>query len=163
MATTATAATQIPAPIEPEPVVADVIAEDTPEPEIGIYSEQPPMVELPELEPVIDIELVARCIEAEAGTENLDGKRLVADCIYNMMDAPEYPDTATEVIMRKGTFSVVSNGSIWKVTPSVESYAAAQMEIENRISWEIMYFRTGHYHSFGTPWGKWGAHYFSTR
>ena len=153
----------MPEPIEPEPDPVIEVAETIEEPEIGIYSEQPPLVLPPvETEPVIDIDLVARCIEAEAGTEDLDGKRLVADCIYNMMDAPEYPDTATEVILRKGTFSVVSNGSIWRVTPSEDSYAAAQMEVENRISWEIMYFRTGHYHSFGTPWGKWGNHYFST-
>lgn len=148
----------------PEPVVASdtqmpVIDVSTlPEPEIGVYAE-----ELPAQEPAIDIDLMARCIEAEAGTEDLDGKRLVADCILNMVDAPEYPDNVTDVIMRPGTFSVVSNGMIWKVTPSEETYRAIQMELENRISYEIMYFRTGRYHSFGTPWGKWGAHYFSTR
>ena len=168
-------------PVPQDALVAAVEAQEpTPEPAIGIYSELPPagvsepvlamdtgmpvidVSTLPELEPAIDIDLVARCIEAEAGCEDLDGKRLVADCIYNLVDHPDYPDNATDVIMRPGTFSVVSNGAIWRVTPSEESYAAARMEIENRISWEILYFRAGRYHSFGTPWGRWGNHYFST-
>ena len=116
----------------------------------------------PEPEPEIDIDLMARCIEAEAGTEDLDGKRLVVDCILNMVDHPKYPDTVTEVIMRPGTFSVVSNGSIWQVTPSEETYKAIQMELEDRISWEVLYFRADRYHSFGTPWGKLCNTYFST-
>ena len=162
--TEATAAEEIEAPVIPDEPQADETGtepedfrNETEEPAIGLYSE-------PEYrQPAIDIDLVARCIEAEAGTEDLDGKRLVADCIYNMVDCEDYPDNATDVILRPGTFSVVASGRIWKVTPSEESYAAAYMEIENRISWEIMYFRTGHYHNFGTPWGKWGAHYFSTQ
>lgn len=152
----------------PEPIFDEPPAEIGTESEqdqneigIGIYSERPELPEMPE--PAIDIDLVARCIEAEAGTEDLDGKRLVADCIYNMVDAPEYPDNVTDVIMRPGAFSVVESGRIWSVTPSEDSYTAAYMEIENRISWEILYFRAGRYHNFGTPWGKWGTHYFSTR
>lgn len=162
---TSAAEMQEPAEIMPEPIIDDtapgigiVSEQNQNEIGIGIYSERPEP-----LEPAIDIDLVARCIEAEAGTEDLDGKRLVADCIYNMADAPEYPDNVTDVIMLPGAFSVVESGRIWTVTPSEDSYTAAYMEIENRISWEIMYFRAGRYHNFGTPWGKWGNHYFSTR
>lgn len=107
-----------------------------------------------------ELEYLAACVEAEAGTEGLIGKRLVVDVILNRIDSDKFPDTITEVINAPGQFSVVSNGSINKVDISQETFEAIEMELEHRTDNKIMYFRSGKYGT-GTPAYKVNKHYFS--
>lgn len=106
-----------------------------------------------------DIEYMARCVEAEAGNQQELGKRYVADCILNRFDLGKY-ETYSDVINEKGQFSCVVNKSI-SVEPSDETIEIVLEEIENRQNYEILYFRTNKYHSFGTPCFKYKDHYFS--
>ena len=107
-------------------------------------------------------ELVARVIEAESGNQSILGRRLVADCIYNL--AEKRGITPEELIMTPGVFETVSNGAIWRVTPSQDTIEAMERErdVQNRIDTKVAYFRTGHYHDFGVPYEHVGDHYFST-
>lgn len=111
--------------------------------------------------PIDELDLLARCIEAEAGTESLLGKRLVADVVLNRVNSPIFPDTITEVIYQDGQFAVVANGRIENMTPSAETYQAINLELESRIDGEIVYFQSGGY-GYGEAWERVGNHFFST-
>jgi spore germination cell wall hydrolase CwlJ-like protein len=109
-----------------------------------------------------DIEYVAQCIEAEAGNQGFWGKVYVLDCILNRMNYYEY-SSFTECINDPKQFECVSNGSIHEVEISQETWEVIEQELINQTNYDIMYFRTSRYHSFGTPMFKYGEHYFSGR
>lgn len=106
------------------------------------------------------LEYLAACVEAEAGNQSELGKRLVCDVILNRYDSGDYK-TLYDVIDEPGQFSVVSNGMIDRVVPSEETYKAVQKELRNRTNREVLFFREGYYHNFGTPLLNEGDHYFS--
>lgn len=109
-----------------------------------------------------DLELLAACVEAEAGNQSLYGKRLVADVILNRVDSDVFPDTISGVISQPGQFSVYSNGILEKTEPSEETYTAIYMELEERSYPSLMFFNCGGFLPYGEPWRQVGAHYFST-
>lgn len=106
------------------------------------------------------LEYLAMCVEAEAGNQSELGKRLVCDVILNRYYSGSY-NNFYEVINEKGQFAVVSNGSIEVTIPTEDTYRIVQEELECRTNTEVMFFRAGQFHSFGTPLFKEGAHYFS--
>jgi N-acetylmuramoyl-L-alanine amidase len=99
------------------------------------------------------LELVALTVEAEAGNQDLHGKRLVVDVILNRVDSPEFPDTIEEVITQLRQFETYSNGAIeaagWHMQE--DDYTAVLMELEQRTDPEILYFSAGSYNPSGTP------------
>lgn len=119
--------------------------------------------ELEEQEYYDSLELLAICVEAEAGNQGLDGKRMVVDVILNRVDDPDWPGTIEEVISQPTHFTSYWDGGMDKVSVSDETFEAVRMELENR-SWPgIYYFTAGQYSEYGTPWKKVGDHYFSTK
>ena len=108
------------------------------------------------------LELLALCVEAEAGNQGLYGKKLVVDVVLNRVDDPNYPDNIADVIMQQNQFSVVLDGRIWTVEPSEETFEAIREELEQRTNTEIIFFTSEGYSPYGEPWGKIGDHYFST-
>lgn len=106
------------------------------------------------------LEYLACCVEAEAGNQSELGKRLVCDVILNRFYSGSYSNFY-EVIDEEYQFAVVGNGSILEVEPTEETIRIVQEELENRTNTEVMFFRTEHYHTFGTPMFKEGDHYFS--
>lgn len=150
-----------PQPIYEEPIVEDVV--ETPKPTATPTPVPTPTVE--EITPEVilnedEFEYVARCVFAEAGNQDYLGQVYVVDCILNRYDTGSYK-TYTDVINAPGQFSVVSNGSIKKIKPSETTYKALEDELVKRTNYEIKYFRTKHYHNFGTPCFQHGDHYFS--
>lgn len=109
------------------------------------------------------LELLAICVEAEAGNQGLDGKRMVVDVILNRVDDPDWPDTIEEVISQPVHFSSYWDGSMDNVSVSDETFEAVRMELEKRSWTGIYYFTAGKYSEYGTPWRKVGDHYFSTK
>lgn len=109
------------------------------------------------------MEILARCVEAEAGNQGLEGKRLVVDVILNRVRDKDFPDTIAEVITQKYHFSVYWNGAMEKVTVSEETRQAIRMELEEIGYPGVMYFREGDWSIYGTPWKQVGDHYFSTK
>lgn len=124
------------------------------------------LVDIEEEEYWDDLELLAICVEAEAGNQGLQGKRLVVDVILNRAEdhSGQWPDTISGVISQKNQFTSYWDGNmagIWE--PSEETYRAVRMEVEQRAYPGIYYFREGEWPGCGTPWKKVGAHYFSTK
>lgn len=112
------------------------------------------------------LELLAVCVEAEAGNQGLEGKRLVVDVILNRVDdkSGEWPDSIPEVIMQENHFTSYWDGGMERVEePSEETFKAVRMELEGRSYPGIYYFREGTWSDYGTPWKKVGDHYFSIK
>lgn len=111
----------------------------------------------------MEIELLARLIHAEAGNQDLTGKKLVADVVLNRVASPAFPDTIEDVIFQRGQFSVVNNGALEdaRQTVTAEDYEAAISELSDQIDYEILYFDCNGYPRYGTPAYKHGGHYFN--
>ena len=107
-----------------------------------------------------ELEYLAACVEAEAGTQGLLGKRIVVDVILNRVDDDRFPNTIIGVINSPGQFAVVHNGAINRVSISQETFTAIEMELEHRTDTEVLYFRNSHYGT-GTPLYRINDHYFS--
>ena len=125
--------------------------------------DMPTAEEIAEEEYWDSLELLAICVEAEAGNQGLDRKRMVADVILNRVDDPDWPDTIEGLISQPVHFSSYWDGGMDRVSVSEETFQAVRMELENR-SWPgIYYFTAGSYGAYGTPWKKVGDHYFSEK
>lgn len=110
------------------------------------------------------LETLAICVMAEAGGEDLEGMRMVADVILNRVDSAGFPDDIEAVITQPYQFTSYWGGGMDRHNvPSEEAYKACQMELEKRSYPGILYYRTGRYSDYGTPSFKHGKHYFSTR
>lgn len=103
----------------------------------------------------------AQCVMAEAGDQDEYGKRLVIDVILNRLDNTNFPNSINDIINEPYQFEVVSNGSINEVIPTEDIYTLIQEEMKNRTNDEVLYFRTEHYHTFGTQLFQHQDHYFS--
>ncbi|MDE7247765.1 MAG: cell wall hydrolase [Lachnospiraceae bacterium] len=121
-------------------------------------------VDLEEEKAADELELLAICVEAEAGNQGLTGKRMVADVILNRVDDPDFPDSIEGVISQKYAFTSFWDGGMDRVLePSEETIRAVQMELEE-IGWPgVIYFTADAWPEYGTPWKKVGNHYFSTK
>lgn len=108
-----------------------------------------------------EIELLALVTIAEAEGECEEGKRLVIDVILNRVDSGRFGDTIHEVIFAPNQFSSMWNGRVDRCNVTDEVRQLVIEELENRTSYEVLYFRTMHYHTFGTPLFQVGNHYFS--
>ena len=135
---------------EPEIVTMDIIEETPDDLEAELWTES--------------LEYLACCVEAEAGNQSELGKRLVCDTVLNRFDSGKY-ETLYDVINEEHNgvyqYSVVKDGRIFEVTPTEETYRIVAEEIDSHTNTEVLYFKTGHYHTFGTPLFKEDDHYFS--
>lgn len=106
------------------------------------------------------LEILACCVEAEAGNQDLLGKRLVCDVILNRVDSERFPNTIEEVIKQKYHFTTFWDGTMATIVPSEETFEAVQMELKERTDSEILFFTAGDYNTFCAPAYKHGDHYF---
>ena len=149
-------------------IIALSVAESEAVKEI-IESKPKEVVEVPQEQPeeeetqglfLDELMILARCVEAEAGNQDILGKRLVVDVILNRVDSPLFPDDIVSVIYQDSQFSVVDNGMIDIVEPSETTLEAINLELEHRTDSTVLYFCTGGFHSWCTPDYQHGAHYF---
>lgn len=116
-----------------------------------------------------EMELIAQLVEAEAGNQDLDGKRLVVDVVLNRMDDGRFGGSSAEaVIFADGQFSVVRNGAWEKAAYNMKEsdYEAVRLEYgkarEERLNGNVLYFNNcKEVGGTGTPF-KFGGHYFNT-
>lgn len=107
------------------------------------------------------LEMMAACVEAEAGNQGLYGKRLVADVILNRVDSDRFPNDIVSVISQRNQFSTYFDGAMDRVTePSEETIKAVQMELEHRIDTKILFFTAGGFNPYCKPAYKYKDHYF---
>lgn len=105
------------------------------------------------------IDMLARCVEAEAGNQGLLGKRLVVDVILNRVDDPRFPNDVASVISARGQFAVYPY-MMQRVTVSQETLDAIVLELERRTDSRILYFNTRHFKSWYTAAYQCGDHFF---
>lgn len=116
----------------------------------------------PEFElPDWNFDLFARVIECEAGNQGTLGKRLVCDVILNRIDNERFPNTLEGVIYQKNQFECLIRSWFWSRPVPKENYEIIEKELQERTHDDILFFRTDHYHEFGTPMFKYKDHYFS--
>ena len=81
-----------------------------------------------------DYQNLLQIVEAEAGTEDLKGKVLVANVIMNRVKYAEFPDNVTDVVWQYmngvAQFSPVADGRISEVTPTDETKEAVKQALE---------------------------------
>ena len=108
------------------------------------------------------LEILALCVEAEAGNQDLKGKRLVADVILTRVESPRFPDTIEGVISQKYQFTTYWDGTMDAITePSEESFEAVKMELYGqRLDEDILFFTAGNYNTYCEPAYIVGDHYF---
>lgn len=148
-------------PIETESTceeIIEVVGEPVIDTEIPIEPE--PVNELPLSDE--DIDLIALVTMAEAEGESEEGKRLVIDVILNRLDSSRFPDTISGVIYAKNAFECMWNGRVDRCYVRDDIRQLVIEELQSRTNSNIHYFRTKHYHRFGTPVVQVGNHYFST-
>lgn len=109
------------------------------------------------------LDLLACCVEAEAGNQGLLGKKLVVDVVLNRVDDPDYPDNIQDVIMQPYQFSVVLDGRIWEMEPTEETFQAIREELQQRTNNDIIFFTAEGFSVYGAAWQKVGDHYFSVK
>lgn len=98
----------------------------------------------------MDKETLCRIVEAEAGTEDEDGKLLVANVVLNRVEDKHFPNTVTEVVFQEEQgvyqFSPVADGSYYRVNVSEETYKAVDRALEGEdISQGALYFAARQY------------------
>lgn len=149
--------------VKPEPVVYDAIDET-----IDDLQPTPVLVE-PKVESDSDltlseedIQLIAWVTMAEAEGEPVEGKRLVIDTLLNRIEDDGFPNSAHGVVYQKNQFEAMWNGRSSRCSATEEVVALVREELLNRTDSKILWFRSGHYHTFGTPVRSVGNHYFST-
>lgn len=92
-----------------------------------------------------ELEVLQRIVEAEAGSEDEDGRLLVANVVLNRMNSEVFPDTVSEVVFQqsKGVtqFSPVASGRFYTVEVSEETVAAVKRALAGEdISQGALYF-----------------------
>ena len=93
----------------------------------GISEEQLPMSDE-------DYNTLLKIVEAEAGGEDMKGKILVANVIFNRVKSPQFPSTVTDVVWENVAgspqFSPTADGRIYTVTVSEETREAVNRAID---------------------------------
>ena len=105
-----------------------------------------------------EYDLLLRVCMSECGGEYgepIDGKIAVVETVLNRCDM--YGMTIEEVLHEPNQYSLADNGEPdYTVVHAVDCALSERTYPENMI-----YFRTEHYHNFGTPYKNIGNHYFS--
>lgn len=81
-----------------------------------------------------EIEMLERIVEAEAGGEDIKGKILIANVVFNRIEDEDFPDTIKGVIFHKVQgdyqFSPVSDERYWSVKVTKETKKAVERALE---------------------------------
>ena len=104
--------------------------------------------------------LLLRVCMSECGGkygEPLEGKIAVVETILNRSEI--YGKTIEEVVYEQNQYSVADNGE-----PDETVIVAVHIALSrNTYPDDMIYFRAGYYHNFGTPYKQIGNHYFSLK
>ena len=148
--------------VEPEPEI-NAVAEPITEPveEVVEAPTEPPEPQETASEPqeIDDIDLLYRTVQAEGYTMGFEGMRYITDAILNLA---RYRGCSVYEVLTSGVYTVVNNGQIWRETLYQDTIDAVNAELGGQLDYEIKYFRTNHFHGFGTPQFAYGNVYFSS-
>ena len=106
----------------------------------------------------IDIDFLAKLIWAEGGTMSWEGQVLLCSAILNLCDLK-----GISVWTAGHTYNIFSVAYyVDSVTPSNMQYEVIDYVFNGGRNDSVCYFRTGRYHSFGTPYCCIDGVYFSS-
>lgn len=125
------------------------------------------VVENPSTDPT-ERHMLAALVMAEAGNQDLTGKKLVVDTVLNRVADPDFPDTIEGVVYQKNQYSVVWNGQMEKYLEGREAitddcFTAVNEELIDQVDYAAIYFNAGGWPGYGTRLYKYGDHYFASR
>lgn len=97
-----------------------------------------------------ELEILQRIVESEAGSEDEDGRLLVANVILNRVNDDKFPSTVTEVVFQQengvAQFSPAASGRIYQVEVSEETREAVERALNGEdISQGALYFASRKY------------------
>ena len=92
-----------------------------------------------------DYQVLLKIVEAEAGSEDLNGRILVANVVLNRVKSELFPDCVTDVVYQHSNgvyqFSPVKNGTIDTVSISEETKQAVELALDGTdLSKGALYF-----------------------
>ena len=93
----------------------------------------------------MDYQVLLKIVEAEAGSEALNGRILVANVVLNRVKSELFPDCVTDVVYQHSNgvyqFSPVKNGTIDTVSISEETKQAVELALDGTdLSKGALYF-----------------------
>ena len=107
----------------------------------------------------IDIDFLAKLMWAEGGTMSWEGQVLLCSAILNLCDLK-----GVSVWTAGHTYNIFSVAYyVDGVTPSNTQYEVIDYVFNGGRNDSVCYFRTGRYHSFGTPYCCIDGVYFSSK
>lgn len=74
--------------------------------------------------------ILERIVEAEAGDQDLRGRRLVANVVLNRVKSRKFPNTVKGVVFAHRQFSPISNGSYYRVRVSDKTKKAVRRALQ---------------------------------
>ncbi|MCM1543328.1 MAG: cell wall hydrolase [Blautia sp.] len=97
-----------------------------------------------------ELDILLRIVESEAGSEDADGRLLVANVILNRVNDEHFPSTVSEVVFQQqngvAQFSPVASGRIHQVEVSEETREAVERALDGEdISQGALYFAARKY------------------
>lgn len=108
------------------------------------------------------LDLLERCVMAEGGGESYECQVAIACVIINRVLSDKYPDSVDEVIKQKGQFSTWPK-MINRMVPTNEVKQAVREALTTEVIPEnVLYFRAGRYHKWGSRYCRIDGTYFST-
>lgn len=93
-----------------------------------------------------DIQLLASCVQCEAGEGNVEAQKMITKVILNRVSSPDFPDTVYDVIYQKcgscPQFSVAYNGMMEECEVSYEVLANVMSVIvyDYPMPEDVLYF-----------------------
>lgn len=111
-----------------------------------------------------EIELMERIVAAEARGESCEAQEGVATVILNRWQEGSFGETLTDIMTASGQFAAPYQGEIsMSVHLAVKNAIVYYNTYCQDLPTQILYFRSDHYHTFGTPYISMGNLYFSAR
>lgn len=106
--------------------------------------------EIEEVLEASELDVLLRIVESEAGSEDGDGRLLVANVILNRVNDDHFPSTVKEVVFQQengvSQFSPVASGRIYQVEVSEETREAVERALNGEdISQGALYFAARKY------------------
>ncbi|BAS28380.1 spore cortex-lytic enzyme [Limnochorda pilosa] len=83
-----------------------------------------------------DLTLLARLVSAEAEGEPFEGMVSVAAVVLNRVRSPKFPNSVAGVVFQPHAFESVTNGLIWRRSPSALAWQAARAALNG---WDPTY------------------------
>lgn len=98
-----------------------------------------------------DISLMALITMAEAEGSCEQVQRLVISTILNRMCSSSFPNTVSEVIYQPNQFTPILNGRLSRCEVRENYRQLVIQEIQNRTSYDVIYFTKDRYSKYGVP------------